>query len=44
MKHLVIPDTQADPGRPDDHMEWAGHYAVDKKPDVIIHIGDHCGF
>ena len=41
MRHLVIPDTQADPGRPDDHMTWAGKYAVDMKPDVIIHLGDH---
>ena len=41
MKHMVIPDTQADPGRPDDHLEWAGEYAVDKRPDVIIHLGDH---
>lgn len=40
-KHLVIPDTQADPERPDDHLTWAGKYAVDKKPDVIVHLGDH---
>jgi len=24
-----------------DHLTWAGQYAVDKKPDVIVHIGDH---
>jgi hypothetical protein len=41
MKHMVIPDTQADPGRPSDHMTWAGKYAAEKKPDVIIHLGDH---
>lgn len=41
MRHLVIPDTQADPNRPDDHMTWAGRYAVKMKPDVIIHLGDH---
>lgn len=40
-KHLVIPDTQAKPGAPDDHMEWAGRYAADKRPDVIVHLGDH---
>lgn len=39
--HLIIPDTQAAPGHPDDHMTWAGKYAVDQKPDVIIHLGDH---
>lgn len=40
-RHMVIPDTQCDPNRPDDHLEWAGKYAVDMKPDVIIHLGDH---
>ena len=40
-KHLVIPDTQVKPNQPIDHLRWAGLYAVDKKPDVIIHIGDH---
>ena len=41
MKHLIIPDTQVKPGHPIDHLRWAGQYAVDKKPDGIIHIGDH---
>lgn len=41
MKHMVIPDTQVKPGVPVDHLRWAGEYAVDKKPDVIVHIGDH---
>ena len=41
MKHMVIPDTQAKPGQDYEHLTWAGKYAVDKKPDVIIHIGDH---
>lgn len=40
-KHLVIPDTQVKPEQPIDHLRWAGQYAVDKKPDVIVHIGDH---
>lgn len=39
--HMVIPDTQCDPGRADDHLTWAGKYAVEKKPDTIIHLGDH---
>lgn len=38
--HMVIPDVQAKHGVPLDHMEWAGNYAVDKKPDVIVQIGD----
>ena len=39
-KHLVIPDCQVKPGVPLDHLEWAGKYAADKKPDVIVNIGD----
>jgi len=41
MKHMVVPDTQVKPGQSYDHLTWAGQYAVDKKPDVIVHIGDH---
>jgi len=41
MKHLIIPDTQVKPGHPIDHLEWAGKYAAEKKPDVIVHLGDH---
>ena len=39
-KHLVIPDVQAKPGVPNNHLEWAGKYIVDQKPDVIVCIGD----
>jgi hypothetical protein len=41
MKHMIIPDTQVKPGSSLKHLEWAGKYAVEKKPDVIVHIGDH---
>jgi hypothetical protein len=41
MKHMVIPDTQVKPNGTVEHLRWAGQYAVDKKPDVIIHLGDH---
>jgi hypothetical protein len=37
----VIPDSQVKPGVPTDHLEAAGNYIVEKKPDVIIHLGDH---
>jgi hypothetical protein len=40
IRHLVIPDSQVKPGVPIDHLEWAGMYAAEKKPDVIVHIGD----
>lgn len=39
--HLVIPDTQCKPDEDLDHLYWAGRYAADRKPDVIIHLGDH---
>ena len=40
-RHLVIPDTQVKPDVSTDHLEWAGRYAVEMLPDVIVHIGDH---
>jgi hypothetical protein len=40
-RHLVVPDTQVKPGLKLDHLRWAGQYAAIKKPDRIIHIGDH---
>lgn len=43
-KHLsiaVIPDTQVRPGVRTDHLEWAGKYIAEKRPDVIVHLGDH---
>ena len=39
--HLIIPDTQCKPGVSLDHLEHIGNFIVDKKPDNIIHIGDH---
>lgn len=38
--HLVIPDCQVRSGVPTDHLEQIGNYIVDKKPDVIVQIGD----
>ena len=40
MKHLILPDCQVKDGVPLEHLEWIGHYIVEKKPDVIINIGD----
>jgi hypothetical protein len=39
-KHLFIPDCQVTPTTPTDHLPWIGEYIVDKKPDVIVNIGD----
>ena len=40
MKHLVIPDVQAKPGVPLEHLDWLGQYIVAKKPDVVVCLGD----
>jgi hypothetical protein len=39
--HLVIPDTQMRPGISTEYLRWIGEYIVRKKPDVIVHLGDH---
>lgn len=38
--HCVIPDCQVKDGVDLSYLEWVGKYIVDKKPDVIINIGD----
>lgn len=40
MKIVVIPDCQVKPNTPTSHLEWAGKYIAEKKPDVIVNIGD----
>lgn len=40
-KHGILPDTQAKPHVHLQHMKWAGDYFAEKKPDVIVHVGDH---
>jgi len=40
MKIIVIPDCQVKPNTRIDHLEWAGKYIAEKKPDVIVNIGD----
>jgi len=41
MRHFVVPDTQCKPDQSVEHLRWAGEYAVDMLPDVIIFLGDH---
>jgi hypothetical protein len=38
--HCLIPDVQAKPGVPLEHLKWAGEYIAEKRPDVIVCIGD----
>lgn len=40
MKILVIPDVQAKPDVCIDHLNWIGKLIVDKRPDVVVQIGD----
>ena len=39
--HLMIPDTQCKPDIDMSYLSWIGEYIADKRPEVIIHIGDH---
>jgi hypothetical protein len=38
--HLIIPDTQIKPNTPTNHILAAANFAVKKKPDVIVILGD----
>lgn len=39
-KHFVIPDCQIKPGHDLEYLRWIGEYIVDKKPDVVVCLGD----
>lgn len=39
--HLMIPDTQVKGGLDMSWLSWIGEYIASKKPEVIVHIGDH---
>ncbi len=39
--HLMIPDTQVKAGIDTAYLDHIGLYIADKKPEVIVHIGDH---
>ncbi len=39
-KHLIIPDVQTKEGVSTDHLEAIGNFALAKKPDVIVCLGD----
>lgn len=38
--HLLITDTQVKPGNNLNYIDWLGNYILDKKPDVVVCIGD----
>lgn len=39
-KHLVIPDCQVKSDVDISYLEWVGNYIAEKKPDVVVCIGD----
>lgn len=39
-KHLVLPDVQAKDGHDFEFLNHIGNYIVDKKPDVVVCLGD----
>ena len=39
-KHLVIPDCQVKHGEKFEYLTRIGHYMVEKKPEVVVHLGD----
>lgn len=41
LKVAYIPDTQCRDGVNMNHLTWAGEYIERKRPDVIVHAGDH---
>lgn len=43
-KILVIPDTQCRADIDLDYMRWIGEYLVDKRPNVVVHLGDNFDF
>lgn len=40
LRIAVLPDAQVSPGRPLEHLRAYGNYLADKRPDVIVCIGD----
>ena len=41
MKIAIVADTQCKPGEDLSYMSAVGKYLSDKRPDVIVHIGDN---
>jgi len=41
---IIIADTQCKSEENLEYMKWIGNYIAYKKPDIIVHIGDHYDF
>ena len=44
LKICIVADTQAKPNVSLEYMKWIGKYIFDKKPDIVVHIGDAYDF
>jgi hypothetical protein len=44
LKIVIVADTQCKPTEDLTYMSWIGQYIAAKRPDVIVHIGDHYDF
>lgn len=40
VSHIMVPDCQIRPGVSTDFLTWISHYIADRKPDVLVQIGD----
>lgn len=38
--YLIVPDSHAHPDFPNDRADWLGQLIKDRKPDVVVNIGD----
>lgn len=38
---IIIPDTQVVPDEDLSHLVWIGKYIAERKPNAVIHLGDH---
>jgi hypothetical protein len=41
LRIAVIPDTQCKPGVPVEHLKHIGRYIAEKRPEIVVHLGDH---
>lgn len=38
--YLIVPDSHAHPNHNNDRADWLGKFILDRKPDVVVNIGD----
>lgn len=38
--YLIVPDSHVHPDHPNDRADWLGQFIKERKPDVVVNIGD----